>query len=649
MSDKVGTPKIVLVNMPFSIIQTPSLGAGLLKASLHDAGIGCEVLYLNLRFARRLGMELHDELTWFPSHLLVGEWLFAEQLWGENPERDAAYRDLVCDFNRNNSQARHDDQAVRQMLQDGRQHANEFVSEIINDVDWTAFPVVGFSSRFQQQIASLALARRIKRDHPDHFVIFGGPNCEAEMGDAMLQGFDFVDAICNGEGDLNFTPFIQQWLEGDRQPVVPGIKLRTKNDVANQSTGQCRVRDLDALPLPDFDDYFRELDSAPWRESMKVAIPFEASRGCWWGEKHHCTFCGLNGLGMDSRNKSADRVLDEIRFLLDRYGSYSNRLVAVDNILPHQYFKTLFPRLEDLDVDLFFEVKANLNQRNLATLQRAGVRIIQPGIESLSTPTLRLMRKGTTALQNVMLLRLCAEYDIIPYWNYLAGFPGESDEDYTQAADLIDAIPHLWPPNAGEIIEVRFDRFSPYFSTPGEFGLSDLRPYPAYHLVYDGLEDELIADLAYFFEARRPEPVIEAASKDRLSGAIQDWKQRHRSMALFEVETPDAIFIFDTREKPDGQLLCVRKPWLEMYRLCKSISTRQRMLDTIDTRLFEDANQWIDDMVQRRLLASEGDRFVTLAVSLGQGYAPPAAAYENFEKLLTRSQTGNATAPQAVS
>ncbi len=73
--------------------------------------------------------------------------------------------------------------------------------------------------------------------------------------------------------------------------------------------------------------------------------------------------------------------------------------MAVDNILPHEYFKTLLPELKrrQLGVTLFYEIKANLKREQVELLRDAGVAALQPGIESLSTPVLRLMRKGTTA------------------------------------------------------------------------------------------------------------------------------------------------------------------------------------------------------------------------------------------------------------
>ena len=50
-----------------------------------------------------------------------------------------------------------------------------------------------------------------------------------------------------------------------------------------------------------------------WQPSVFV----ETSRGCWWGERMHCTFCGLNGATMAYRSKSAPRALAELTHLAD--------------------------------------------------------------------------------------------------------------------------------------------------------------------------------------------------------------------------------------------------------------------------------------------------------------------------------------------
>jgi hypothetical protein len=106
--------------------------------------------------------------------------------------------------------------------------------------------------------------------------------------------------------------------------------------------------------------------------------------GCWWGERSHCTFCGLNGATMAFRSKTPERVLSEIKFLCERYGVAT--FSVVDGILDMRYFRSVLPRLAEarLGIEFFWEVKANLDHRHVRQLRAAGVRFIQPGIESLS-------------------------------------------------------------------------------------------------------------------------------------------------------------------------------------------------------------------------------------------------------------------------
>ncbi len=73
-----------------------------------------------------------------------------------------------------------------------------------------------------------------------------------------------------------------------------------------------------------------------------------------------------------------------------------------------------------------------------------------------------------TALQNLRLLKWCAEIGVSAMWNLLYGFPGEAPEEYDRMVELIPSIVHLEAPNFSH---VQIQRFSPYFEKAAEFGL----------------------------------------------------------------------------------------------------------------------------------------------------------------------------------
>ncbi|MCI0442202.1 radical SAM protein, partial [bacterium] len=103
-----------------------------------------------------------------------------------------------------------------------------------------------------------------------------------------------------------------------------------------------------------------------------------------------------------------------------------------DSILDLRYYKDYIPKLAErtTKLDLFYEVKANLKKVQIRLLRDAGVRTIQPGIESFSNSILQLMGKGVSALQNIQLLKWCKELGVSVYWNLLWGFPGEDPLEY---------------------------------------------------------------------------------------------------------------------------------------------------------------------------------------------------------------------------
>ena len=57
------------------------------------------------------------------------------------------------------------------------------------------------------------------------------------------------------------------------------------------------------------------------------------------------------------------------------------------------------------------------------------------------------MKKGTSKMQNIQLLKWCAEFGIWVGWNYLYGFPGELEEELAELAQDIEAVHHLQPPS----------------------------------------------------------------------------------------------------------------------------------------------------------------------------------------------------------
>jgi len=617
--------EVLLVNMPFSNLFTPSLGLGLLKAGLARAGVHAKVFDFQLRFAEIVGQETYVAVEGhtYPEHL-VGEWVFSDSLFGRAQDRDLETyaREVLSAKTVDEPDVTIYTAAFLEELlaaiRAARANVEDFLDECLETVLGHGPKVVGFTSMFEQHVASLSLAKRVKARRPDCLIVFGGSNCEGAMGVETFRQFDFIDVLVSGEGDLVFPEIVRSALERKPAPAMPGVYDRRRRtlrllDQPPQNTRS--VENLDELPVPDYDDYFVQLRATSLKPSNKPILLFETSSGCWWGEKMHCTFCGLNGATMAYRSKSAERALGELLHLTGRYPGCG--LNAVDNILDMKYFKTLLRLLAEggHDFGLFYEVKANLKKEQLRLLRDAGIKIIQPGIESLSDNVLRIMRKGVTALQNVQLLKWCMELGVRVIYNIIWGFPGESSDDYRKTIDLIPLITHLRPPvGAGTI---RIDRFSPNFNEHRALGFGELTPFPAYAHVYP-LDPASVFNLSYYFVPEYEKAPAEAFDTRGLSRAIREWKETYERSELFFMDKGSKLLVWDLRPGAGEQLVILDEFSRYVYLACDESRTRQQIRDAwrgasrepLDEARLKDT---LDSFVGRSLMIREGEQYLSLA------------------------------------
>ncbi|MBM3133915.1 MAG: RiPP maturation radical SAM protein 1 [Chloroflexi bacterium] len=602
---------IALVAMPFGACWMPALGISLLKSAVRQKGFECDMHYFNLSLAARMGAEQYglfaDQL---PFSALVGEWLFASALFGENRDADQQYveRILLGDLADIMSPV-----SVLSLLF-LRDDMVQFVQACFEAVDWSQYRIVGFSVSFQQNCASLALARLIKSGHPDVTIVFGGADYAEEMGAAWCRLFPFIDFVCTDEeGDRAFPALVEAIFNRDTAASIPGMLSRA-SVLPNEPGGpSLPVSDLDALPYPDFTDYFAQAKGVKTLPEAQMRLPVETSRGCWWGQVQHCTFCNANLSKRRFRSKSPSRVLNEFTHLREKYPGVSQFRVA-DSILDYRYFQSLLPELaaRPLGLTFIWEVKANLKREQVALLARAGVRTIQPGIESLSDPILRLMRKGTSRMQNVQTLKWAKEFGVQVLWHFLYGFPGEAPGEYAAMQDLVPLLLHLDAPLT--YAHIRFDRFGAYYQAPEAYGITQLTPARAYQFVYHPLGEENLRQIAYFFDAEYPD--YSANYTRGVVQAVKEWQGRG-DVALDVFLSLPSIHIVDTRTRGETRAYHFDGLAAELYLLCDAAQTVRALMDTPSIR--ERATEaevvaLLNQFVEQGLMIREGKRYLSLAV-----------------------------------
>jgi ribosomal peptide maturation radical SAM protein 1 len=603
--------RVCLATMPWQSLESPSLPIGLLRAVAAAAGREPPTAYHgNLRWAeflleRSAGEITPEEYTYIAELGIFegfGDWVFTGVLHGD----DAFARDAFSEYL---ARTGADPGEASRM----REYADEFVDLVAREILARSPELVGLTTTFMQNVSSLAVAARIKRYDPSVRIVLGGGNCDGPMGAALHRNHPYLDYVVRGEGEEVF-PALLDAIERGRPPVdLPGVCYwQDGASVANPESR--RPLAPGRIPTPDFDDWFATFEASPVERYVEPKLILEMARGCWWGAAHQCTFCGLNGSFIEFRSKPPQRAIEEIKELVTRHKVLD--IIMVDNIIDQHYYADVLPALAavDWDLRLHYEIKSNIKPAHVSALRAARVVHVQPGIESLSTPVLRLMDKGVDAIQNVRALRDCESARLTVSWNWLFGFPGELPEHYRSVLPQLPALVHLQPPNGAD--RILLERFSPYFDRP-ELGFRARRPAHIYRHVY-ALQDAELADLVYLFDC---DPAgIDGETVQTLQQLVADWKKAYVDSALVRIDDGERLLIQDRRggwpERDhviDEPVLVAAYRELETGRsipaLCRALAASGTELDP--TR----AADWLAELRSAGLVFEADDRFLALATT----------------------------------
>jgi ribosomal peptide maturation radical SAM protein 1 len=510
---------VALISMPALSARFPSFQLALLKPMLERAGIPAQTFSLFMYFGERIGWRVSEAIAdvW-PS--MVGEWIWTKAAFGDEiaardddyfGEYDHVFR-AICQ----RAGCR-----VKRFQKIRDKDAPEFIDFCLNAVDWSRFGLIGFSIVFQQLLSSLALAKALKSRYPSIPIIFGGASLEDDIAEEVMRQCPQVDYIHCGDAEISFPEMVRRLDRGQSMTGLPGLMWRNGNSVVYSGRAP-NFTAMDETPLPDFDEYFYARNEGGYEqydEACEPMIPIETARGCWWGEKQHCTFCGLNRSGMEFRAKSPEQVLDQLERLSRKYGVFSFN--AIDNIMAPEYGDKLFRRLAEANTDLeiHYEIRPNLSRTQLARMRKGGLTSVQPGVESFSTNVLKSMRKMTTGMRNVELIKWCTFQGISCMYNILMRFPGETEEDYRLQAALVPKIAHLQPPWG--IVMARADRGSPMFTEPESQSIRRLTPARCYKYIFPRRFD--LSRISYYFD-HEMDNIVDEEQYDDLLERVAQWQ-----------------------------------------------------------------------------------------------------------------------------
>lgn len=301
---------------------------------------------------------------------------------------------------------------------------------------------------------ALAISRAVKAAHPECVVVWGGWH-PSLFADECLES-DCVDVAVIGQGEETLREIVERRLNNQSLAGCPGTLVRSGSEIVRGAPRT--LRDLNDLPAHDYGHIEVE---RYFSLKGKRQLDYISSQGC----RFRCAFCadpavyarGWTGL-------FPERVADEIAALARQYDIEE---VAFQD----ETFFTHAARIDRLADEL---LRRRVRVAWTATLRadqacrmgvpllekcvKSGLKRVMVGVESGSQATLDRLKKDVRLDQVITAAEMCARRDVSAIFNFIVGFPGESEASVDQTLALAK----------------RLRRMHPGFETP----IFYYRPYP---------------------------------------------------------------------------------------------------------------------------------------------------------------------------
>ena len=610
--------RIVLVSTPWPLYSRPSIQLGALKAYLKARFPELQVhaLHAYLKVAESIGYKQYSaisERTW------LAEAVYSALLF---PERKEEIEKVFCREVRDKPNLRNID---FKML---TSRVRDVSDTIINSTDWRAFGLAGFSICLCQLTSSLYFIKRIKQRCSNLPIVIGGSMFAGDSTLNLFEVFPEIDFIVNGEGELPLSRLVRHLTaspsndpSNKKIPPIPGvISRRSARDKTNVSF--CQMETLANFPPPDYDDYFRMLKTFSPQKAFFPTVPAEISRGCWWrrprgaGKYSGCAFCNLNLQWDGYRSKGPLQVVSEIDYLTTKHKTVS--VAFMDNLLPLKTSREIFEKLGRLNKDFRFfgEIRASTPRRVLEAMQTAGMNEVQVGIEALSTRLLKKLNKGTTAIQNLEIMKHCEALGIGNVSNLILHFPGS---DYQDVEETLRSIDFALPFRPLRFVHFWLGLGSPVWQAPRAFGLKAVFNHPNYAALFP---PDIFRSMRFMIQNYRGDIGLQRKLWQPVKKKVRAWEKAYAELH----KGPSRAPILSFRDGRDFLIIRHRRFEAEpmthrlvgtsraIYLFCQKHRSLKRILTHFPGLAEDRIVPFLRMMVDKKLMFEENGKYLSLAV-----------------------------------
>ena len=306
--------------------------------------------------------------------------------------------------------------------------------EVVKHVLKGSFDIVGITAMTPTIRSAIEVAKKIKDQEKSIIVILGGAHATV-LPEKTLEMFPEINFIIVGEGEVTTPELIEKLEKGKSLKDISGIAYKDNGKIILNPRRPV-VENLDELPMPAY--HLLPIGKYRPHPPHGKRLPYMAlitSRGC----PFRCTFCSKPVHGTKYRAKNAVSIIEEIKFLKDKYGIREILFYDDSFTIDKQRIINLCDEMIKNKIDLPWscETRVNLVDKELLSkMKKAGCYIISYGVESGNQEILDNIKKDITIEQIRNAFKLTHEEGIDTVSYFMLGCPGETEQTMKQTIDF---------------------------------------------------------------------------------------------------------------------------------------------------------------------------------------------------------------------
>ena len=307
------------------------------------------------------------------------------------------------------------------------------VEEIVERIP-RGLDVLGIGNLFLHELRFLQrLLPLLKAEFPEMVLILGGETATG-MADDILRMCPEVTGCVLGEGEEAFVRVLEVLEGGEELHTAPSFACRV-NGVPRKAPRAKRIRDLDEIPWPAWDLFpVERYLEAGIRSGVNRgrSLPLLTSRGC----PFTCAFCSAPEMwGTTYVDRSPKRLLDEIEFLIARYGVSNFDFRDLTAALRKAWIRDFHAEATARGAVFTWQIpqgtrSESLDRETLALLYESGCRNFGYALESVSPRVITAMRKRVVPDRLMSSIREALRLPLRLEVFFIIGYPTETRWDH---------------------------------------------------------------------------------------------------------------------------------------------------------------------------------------------------------------------------